>query len=238
MESGDLEGEAQREEAMRALGRGDEQPRQLIGAGLRRRAAVMTGRGEGPVLRDSALPSTHDLALNRPEQRADARVRKALGRVRRHGWQTLSAIPVGNLGRAIDHLAIGPGGVFAITAQELRDQVVTVAPNELRIGDTAWDPMSPARWEALEANTLLGRALGAELALVQPLLVLIDAQMAVAGQPRGLGVTTLPSLPGFLRRLEPGLDRPEIERLYQAARDRNTWQSSDAQATLARLHQR
>jgi hypothetical protein len=49
------------------------------------------------------------------------------------GWCVLNAIPVGDRGADIDHLVIGPGGVFTLNTKHHPKGKVWVAENALLV---------------------------------------------------------------------------------------------------------
>lgn len=88
-------------------------------------------------------------------------------------WSVLHAVPLSSSTSEVDHLAIGPGGVCAITTRNLSGQRVLVIGGTVRVNGEPTDFIRIARDEAGRAATSLGKALG-ELVEVRPVIVIID----------------------------------------------------------------
>ncbi|MEV0260007.1 nuclease-related domain-containing protein [Streptomyces sp. NPDC050617] len=139
------------------------------------------------------------------------------------GWRVVHSIPLP--GEAdIDHLLIGPGGVFCVQAQLLRRAAVRVGDDGVRVGRERQPRpyLRAARREAARAGFALARGCGFEPE-VRPVLVLVAAaRVEVASVPRDVrvlrerDVTRLGEFGGVLH--------PErVERVYTVARNRRTW---------------
>jgi hypothetical protein len=110
---------------------------------------------------------------------AQRRTRHRLLAGRVWGYHALHARPIPGTESIIDHLVIGPGGVFAIDSErwDRRLPVRTVASNSaagpvLYHGPfTQKDRLAHARWEAAQAAYLLGRELGQPVT-VRPAMVI------------------------------------------------------------------
>ncbi|WHM30790.1 nuclease-related domain-containing protein [Streptomyces sp. BPPL-273] len=62
----------------------------------------------------------------------EKRVGAELDRLRRHGWQVLHSIPLAN-DVDLDHLLIGPGGVFSINTKYHQGRVVWVGDDSVKV---------------------------------------------------------------------------------------------------------
>ncbi len=145
-----------------------------------------------------------------------------LRRLYARGWQVLHSIP---LPREvdIDHLLIGPGGVFTINTKNHRGKSVWVGDDVVKVNYGAAHPyVRKSRGEAARVARALRKGCGFSVA-VTPLLVFV-------------GPTTLNVVPSLhdvrairereLAALAPltGVLRPDqVSSLYAVARDRRTW---------------
>jgi hypothetical protein len=148
-----------------------------------------------------------------PEARAwrrgavgERRTARLLGRLERHGWAVLHDLAVPGSRANIDHLLIGPGGVFVIDSKLYSGRL------QLGAGGSLWHgryPMGPVlravRFEADQAAQLLA-APGVE---VVPLVAVHGAsvpwgKLVIDGVP----VVAARRLPGLLRGL-PAVLGPE-----------------------------
>jgi hypothetical protein len=105
------------------------------------------------------------------EQRAWAKgaqgerlVAAQLAKLRRDRWFVLHDVPIGDRGANVDHLVIGPGGVFSLNAKK-RAGKVWVGERALLVNGHKTDHLWKARGEADRVARLLGRALGEEVAV-------------------------------------------------------------------------
>lgn len=110
---------------------------------------------------------------------AQRRTRHRLLVMRLWGYHALHTRPIPGTESIIDHLVIGPGGVYAIDSErwDRRMPVRTVASNSaagpvLYHGpDSKRERLAHARWEAAQAAYLLSRELGQPIA-VRPAMVI------------------------------------------------------------------
>lgn len=123
-------------------------------------------------------------------------------------WRVLHSVPVGGVAD-IDHVVIGPAGVFAIT--------LTSSPEAASL--------SHLRADSDLAALLLGAALGRPVAVET--LVVATAAAATAGirhrQPSDIAVVPVARVVGHLRRLPPVLSVDEVREITRAALRPRTW---------------
>ncbi|WP_112466759.1 nuclease-related domain-containing protein [Streptomyces triticisoli] len=132
------------------------------------------------------------------------------------GWHTLHSIPLPG-GDRIHHLAIGPGGLFAVHALHARKQHVQIADPLVTVG--RHDPAPLLR----DLRATADRASYALTAEVHPLLALAGpADLRATTPPRGVRVLQCSDLPS-LSRLGGVLKPADAEALHSMARDRRTW---------------
>ncbi len=110
---------------------------------------------------------------------AQRRTRRRLLMLRPWGYQALHARPVPGTDSIIDHLVVGPGGVYALDSErwDRRLPVRTVASNSAAGPVLYHGPFSQkgrlahARWEAAQATHLLSRETGRQVT-VRPAMVI------------------------------------------------------------------
>ncbi|GAB1327593.1 nuclease-related domain-containing protein [Streptomyces sennicomposti] len=148
---------------------------------------------------------------------AEQTVGEALDRLDGAGWRTLHSIPLPG-GDRVHHLAIGPGGLFAVHSVYARKQRVRIADPAVTLGRRAPEPL------LRRLRALADRASYALTAEVRPLLALTDpADLSIATPPRALRILTTEALP-TLARLGGTLKPTDVEALHAMARDRRTWE--------------
>ncbi|MFD8609922.1 nuclease-related domain-containing protein [Streptomyces sp. NPDC059631] len=205
---------------------------------------VAVGPPPVPTRADLARLSLHpddDLAPNRPGEallvalerdpapahrlRADPRRRalaaeraagEALDRLEGAGWRVLHSVPLPG-GDRIHHLAIGPGGLFAVHSVYARKQRVRVADPAVALGRHEPQPL------IRRVRAAADRASFALTAEVHPLLALAaPADLRITAPPRGVRVLRDADLES-LARLGGVLKPADVEALHAMARDRATW---------------
>ncbi|MCX5612215.1 NERD domain-containing protein [Streptomyces sp. NBC_00047] len=192
-----------------------------------------------------ALPPDADLAPNRPGEtllgelehgpagtRARHRLRQDLLAQQRmgdtfdaleaDGWRILHCVPVPGLGR-IDHLLIGPAGIFCVRTVPGRRQRAVAGDLLLAVGRA--EPRPDPRWTRRAA----ARATRALTAQVTPALAVVDAsRVEVAPTLRDIRVLQPPTATTDLTSSPTALKPPDIETLFTLARDTRTWLGPNA----------
>lgn len=140
------------------------------------------------------------------------------------GWTVLHAVPVGTRGADIDHVVIGPPGVFTINTKRHPDAKVWVGQWAVNVNRAKTDYLRSSRTEARRAGELLTAACGWPVP-VQPVIAFVDiAEFTVKQQPDDVHVTTLRQLVDWLQRQPPKLHPIALGQLQEYAADRLTWQ--------------
>ncbi|MEU3314813.1 nuclease-related domain-containing protein [Streptomyces sp. NPDC006662] len=194
-------------------------------------------------LRRLHLPPDLDLAPNRPGEtllgelaygnggtpggsRTRHRIRRHLLALQRTGaeldlleagdWRAVHDIPLPGLG-PLDHLLIGPPGVFALRTVPARRQRAQAGDLLLTVGRT---PTPDPRW-IRRAAARASRVLASP---VTPALVLVDAsRVEVAPTLRDVLVLQPPTLAATLGAVPATLKLPDVEALFTLARTATTW---------------
>ena len=156
---------------------------------------------------------------------AQRRTRRQLRRLERAGYRAVNNAPIPGSDDQIDHLVIGPAGVFAIDSEAWDKRL----PVRTRHGKQLWhgpfsmrERVEHARWESERAAAQLSGAVGTQ--------VKVRAAMAVYGPKIPWDVATIgdvdvfsgPNLRRYLRRVARNPDTRllsdgEIERIDKAA---------------------
>ncbi len=128
------------------------------------------------------------------------------------GWGVNHDLHVSGSKANIDHVVIGPPGVFVIDAKHYRVRLRLSGDGLLWHGRYLLSPaLSTVRWEADKLQARLGAA---DIAVV-PIVAVVGATVPY-GQVTATGVTVVPArrLPGLLRSLPPSLT---LERAREVA---------------------
>lgn len=156
---------------------------------------------------------------------AVARLLSALGAE----WPVLHAVPVGANGSDIDHVVIGPAGVFTINTKHHPDAAVWVRADTFKVNGQNQHYVRNSRHEAQRAARLLSNRAQFEVD-VRALIVVVGATggFTVKEQPKDGSVTVLThkSVESHLRLLPAVLDTPSVLSIFEVARHLATWQPS------------
>lgn len=141
-------------------------------------------------------------------------------------WHVLHSVPVGSRGGDIDHVVIGPGGVYTVNTKHLPDARVWLRGDSLVVNGHERDYVPAARAEAERAGRLLTRALGKPVTVVG-VVALVGAENGfnVRCQPADGSVTVVGQrqlVPWLLRR-RADLRPADVEAIFAAARRPATW---------------
>ena len=141
-------------------------------------------------------------------------------------WRVLHSVPVGARDSDIDHVVIGPGGVFTINAKHHPNKEIWVHRNTFIVGSTRTRYIHAARYEADRAQRLLTETVGFPVRVVG-LIAVIGAHkgFTVKEQPRDgrVIVLTRKGLAQWLGRLSQVLDSAQVEAVFEVARRSTTW---------------
>ena len=138
-------------------------------------------------------------------------------------WRVLHAIPVGERGSDIDHLAIGPAGVFTINAKYDAGAKIWVGGDTLLVNGARVPYVRNSRHEARRAGRLLSAATGLETSVTGVVVPVRADDVVVKAQPDGVRVVPRFQLVRWLRRQPEVLDDVTIAAIYEAARRSTTW---------------
>jgi hypothetical protein len=152
---------------------------------------------------------------------------KQLRRLRRAGFYTLDARPIPDSRESIDHLVIGPTGVFAIDSEKWNPKMPIRTWNNKKLyhGPESQKPrLEHAVWEAAQASEILSSALGYQVS-VRPALAIYGPKVPWdIATIRGVDVFTGGSLGKYLRgRWRRRYDQPvpltaeQVRTLFETA---------------------
>lgn len=138
-------------------------------------------------------------------------------------WACLHSIPVGNRGSDIDHVVIGPAGVFTINSKYHRGAKIWVGGDTVMIDGVRQPYVRNSRHEAGRASRLLSAAVG-EPVEVRGIVAIVDAvSFTIRKQPVDVHVTPRKQLVKYLRSLPVVLDENRRNAILAVARWGATW---------------
>lgn len=141
-------------------------------------------------------------------------------------WRSVHAIPIGDRGSDIDHVAIGPAGVYSINSKHHPDARIWVRGDTFKIDGRNQPYVRNARYEAKRVSAILSRATGIPL-MTTGVVAVVGARggFDVKSQPTDGAVVVLGrrDLRRWLQRRAPILTDEQVEILFEAARRSTTW---------------
>jgi len=150
------------------------------------------------------------------------------------GWHSLHAIEVGENRTDIDHLVIGPPGVFSLNSRHHADGSVFVAGNTFMVRGHRQPYVWSSRHEATRMGNILSRACAFPV-LVTGTIVVVKAQsLNVKEQPDDVYVIDCRRLQRWLGSLPPALDEASVEQIFNVARQSCTWAARQMSASCPR----
>ncbi len=148
------------------------------------------------------------------------------------------SIPIGKSDSEIDHLLVGPMGVFTISVQPLAGKSLWVGDVTVIVDGDRVPFIRECEFEAVRATQLLSDAVG-ERVDVTPCLVVVDPRnVTVARPPKKVAVLTQRELRPWLSSLKPELSNTRLSAIRAAAESDSTWGfkskgTGDVEADLA-----
>jgi hypothetical protein len=201
-------------------------------AGLRARPAGYSVIDRCLQTQADAAPTSwlaRQLGLSPLSSRAKPLYQDAVGEIRvaevldRLGdeWTVFHSVPLATRGADVDHLLIGPPGVFTVDSRAVRGPV-WVGGSKILVGPRRVDFAPWAERVARRVHAELSRVTG-ESVFVRPLLVFVQPdRISVRTQPASVDVLTDADLVEWLRGQE---------RIYPASRVRELASAADAVET-------
>lgn len=145
-------------------------------------------------------------------------------------FTVLHAVPIGDAESDIDHVVIGPPGIFTINTKHHRGAKVFAGGQVVKVNGASKDYVRSSIFEASRTAELLKRATGATVE-VTPLLVIVGAETLVIGKKKPVvKVLAASALRRFLTHATSALREDAIVFFSAAAEDRLTWQPGTSDA--------
>ncbi|WP_026075322.1 nuclease-related domain-containing protein [Cellulomonas massiliensis] len=153
--------------------------------------------------------------------RVRAPLRARLDGLEADGWQVVHDVPLGRQGTTVDHLLIGPGGLFTVRERSHQGRVVHVEGRSMLVDG---EPVAWLRDARLEAERIQGllTSMGVSGVRVRPVLV-VGGQIEYPEGCTDRPVVGPAAVPALFRAMPARLDGPRVTSLAKLARRRTTW---------------
>ena len=144
-------------------------------------------------------------------------------------WLVLHAVPVGTGSTDIDHVLVGPCGVFTINTKHHSGQPVWVAGRTLMVAGKKTRHLYNAAHEAERASKLLSAAVGDAVDVTAVVVLVAPKSLTIKAAPEQVKVLTERQLLRWLNRRPHVLDPEQVSRIAAAAVVPRTWHRSPAE---------
>jgi hypothetical protein len=182
--------------------------------GAPRRSAVARLFGVAPLCAERKI--WYDAALSEIE------VGDALARLG-PAWTVLHALPVGAGTSDIDHVAIGPGGVFIVNTKNHTGQTVWASQRAFLVSGIRHPHIRNMEYEMGRAERLIGSAAGMPVEVVGVLAIVAAKSITVREKHRDVTVLATGELVDWLVARPHVLAAAEVEAISTAAIRGTTW---------------
>jgi hypothetical protein len=149
-----------------------------------------------------------------------------LEKLRKHGWHVLHAVPVGDRGSDIDHVLIGPAGVWTVNTKNHRGKSVWVSQHQVRVDGHKQPYLRNSRFEAERATRLLTAACGFPV-FAKAVLVFLTGTLipdvTIKSAPDDVAILDRTDIPGAFRKAKRRLSDDHVAIIFEHARRSTTW---------------
>jgi len=136
-------------------------------------------------------------------------------------WVVLHSVPVGN--GEVDHLVIGPGGVFIITSRNHSRQAVWASQRTFMVGGIRYPDIRNMEFEMGRVERLLSTAAGRAIEVSGILAVVAPKSLTVRQQHRDVEVLSSAGVVAWLNERKVVLSHDEVVAIAAAAERTTTW---------------
>jgi hypothetical protein len=137
-------------------------------------------------------------------------------------WLALHDIIRNHQGTNVDHLVIGPAGIFSLNTKHHPKGKVIVTERCLRVNGYRTNYLPVAVSEGAKVGQVLERAVGYRVA-VRPVIVIMGAELEVRTAAQDVDVIGRRDLPKWFTRLPEVLGKAQAKELMAAAGRPSTW---------------
>lgn len=139
------------------------------------------------------------------------------------GWHSLHAVEVGSRGSDVDHVVVGPAGVFTVNAKHHPQGKVWVGGNTVMVNGQRQPYVRNSRHEAQRAGKLLSRAAGFRVDVRGVIAVVTAQDIKIKEQPADVHIVARRQLRKWLIQ-QPLIIRDDaVSHILRLARRSTTW---------------
>ncbi|WP_029289735.1 nuclease-related domain-containing protein [Cellulomonas sp. HZM] len=151
-------------------------------------------------------------------------LRARLERLGAEGWQVVHDVPLGRQGSVVEHLLIGPGGIFSVGEKRVPGSRIRLEGTAIEVDGQAVPYLRDARLEAGRVRDLL--VAGGCASITVRSIVVVQGDLEVVGRQDPLAPTLVVPrhvVPAVFRAMPTVLDPSRVGALGHVARLRATW---------------
>jgi Nuclease-related domain len=138
-------------------------------------------------------------------------------------WRIIHSVPIGANDTDIDHVVIGPPGVFTLNTKNHLGKRVTVYERAIYVSGTKQSYILKSRAEGRHSSKLLSAACGFDVP-VTPVVVIMASELNIKGQPGDVVVIGRKQIVRWLSEQPPRCEPLRVAAIFAAARQRGVWQ--------------
>jgi hypothetical protein len=141
-------------------------------------------------------------------------------------WTSFHALPIGKKDADIDHIVVGPGGVFTINTKHHNNKGIWVAGRTLMVSGRKHPHIPSAETEAKRVTTLLSEGMPLARPVIKPVVVLVAPRsLSIKKKPKQVQVITASALRRWLLKHPVILDETGLAQVAAILDDPATWPS-------------
>jgi hypothetical protein len=138
-------------------------------------------------------------------------------------WRAIHAVPIGGADSDIDHVVVGPAGVFTINTKHHPNGSIWVAERTFMLNGHRVPYLPKSVAEAKRAARLLSAAVGRDVN-VRPIIVIVGAaRFTMRSEPPDVRVISGGELATWLHAQPVTMDSSDVETVFLAARRASSW---------------
>lgn len=145
-------------------------------------------------------------------------------------WTTLHAVSIGSGTSDVDHIVIGPGGVFTVNAKNHAGKPIWLASRGMMVSGQTVPYLRNAEFEAERATITLSRILPPAVDVTPVIALVRPGPIKVKEQPRAVKVMDTRSLVRWLRHRPVVLAPHQVALIALVAADPTTWHTQPSPA--------
>jgi hypothetical protein len=140
-------------------------------------------------------------------------------------WHVLHSIVLNAAGTDLDHLVIGPGGVYCINTKNHPGKKVWVAGNTFMVSGQKHEYIGASRNEAKKVSRILTKGCSFPVA-VTPIIVVANGDLNVKRQPDDVRIASRRRVLKWLREKPRCISDEEVDAIFAMARQPSTWDAT------------